>query len=106
MQLPGLAKDIFTPSRKASGTDSEGNAWGTWEDLGTRQGTWGTVRARDLSVAAKRGEQVQSVISTASYADALPGDRIDALHGKDWTVVAVEPLPGVSHVRVMLREVD
>lgn len=103
--LPGLARDTFIVTRKSNAVDDEGNAWGTMETVGTFTGSWGTPRAVDLAVAARRGEQIDAVVATASYLNAKPDDRIESLQGRSWTVVGVEPLPGVAHVRVMLRQV-
>ena len=106
MQLPGLRRQNFTVTREAGVVDSEGNAWGAWSEVGSYTGSWGSPSARDLAVAARRGEQLDAVVATATYTDAQPGDRVIGLQGKDWTVVAVEPLPVVDHVRVMLRELS
>lgn len=106
MGLPGLTRQAFTVQRESAATDSEGNAWGAWTDLGAFSGTWGTPSASDLAVATRRGEHLDAVVATASYTDAKPGDRVLGLQNRDWTVVSVEPLPVVAHVRVMLRKVD
>jgi hypothetical protein len=106
MVLPGLDRQTFTARREVAGTDDEGNPWGTWNDLGTFTGAWGTPSSNDLAVAGRRGERIDAVVATATYIDAQPGDQVVGLQGRDWTVVSIEPLPVVAHIRVMLREIS